>query len=214
MSITNKHMLVACSTEIFSQPIFSFIRTVYSHLWSVWDVFTSYEQCYQINDKKVVWYMLETDAINIEIKMLFCSILWVCVYDWFFIWLCTITINTLRDTSSIVLAVLLSNTHICRDLTSFSRNYNNVFNFPQFLTMINNQMPTYDKTKFVCYKKIVFQLPYFSNIWVVVATWAQTFHMLCTACKCKTHSRHYRLQNFSTRTTYDTRNDIKLFCVA
>ena len=83
-----------------------------------------------------------------------------------------------------------------------------------FLTMINNQMPTYDKIKFVCYKKIVFQLPYFSNIWVVVPTWAKAFHMLYTACKCKAHSKHYRLQNFSTRTTHDTRNDIKLFCVA
>lgn len=32
MSIADKHVRVACSTEIFSQPIFSFIRTVYSHL--------------------------------------------------------------------------------------------------------------------------------------------------------------------------------------
>ena len=32
MNIPYKHMLVACSAEIVSQPIFSFLRTVYSHL--------------------------------------------------------------------------------------------------------------------------------------------------------------------------------------
>ena len=101
MSIPNKHMLVACSTEIFSQSIFSFIRNVHSHLWSVWDVFTSYEQCYQINDKKVVWY----NAINIEIKMLFCSILWACVYDWFYIWRNVLLENYLTYLTIIIEAI-------------------------------------------------------------------------------------------------------------